>query len=851
MNVNSQLNIKFSVVKYLKDVIPQPLQESWEKFSNRLINFAIRDKKDGDGARNKEKIGFIPCQFIPQHKKQDNAVNHSMLVLDYDKGQTIHQIYHDEVWTEFEHVLYTSFSHQKTGIDKFRIVLPLKTPINDPEIFKRLWFWAEEKSDFKIDTSCKNLDRFYYFPAIQEQGSPSYAKHWSAEFLDWEELDLDKYKETKSKPVVIPQKPTSIKFSACGVAFENPDYSAYLDRIAEQEYQKAASTPKGSGRNPAMNILAHNLGKYEPHGYITEDQAYKIYLQAGYDNGIWNETETNEIDRRFQVGFQAGRRKATVIQPASRRIQVEPEEKESKKDVLLHFSNPVDEEAVEIWTGRQEKGAAKILEIAGRGHKLFDHTAGFWITYGKGLWKKDDIAGTRDKANDLLVPLYQGQIKIMQQEINKKTEEINKQFVNENGLIVDTKGHKEAVGKSVTPIEKRKAKINGIKNGLDLTNKMDNVLTYASGLLPTKTEEFDLDPLIFNLNNGYFDFRQMIFKQHSPETRFYKQAPCDYVKGAKCEEWENFLQTIFRDGANIVDTDLIKFVQQCVGFSLTGLCDMQSLFFCYGGGANGKSTFFQTIFRLMGDYAGNIKTSLLLTSGENQASNEYHLARLHGARLIVGSEIPRAQKLNEAEVKTMTGNDIITARNPCEKPFSFSPTHKIWLFGNHKPEVVGSDEGIWRRIKLIPFLVQIPEKLQRPMSELLEKFKKELPGILNWAIEGYEKYIFEGLVIPDAVRNATEAYKKESNILGPFIEDNFDIPDTDEQKENSFEYLKEIFIRYAGWCEKNKEVQIFKQSQKLAKALEERGFVKTTRGQNKTIFKGFNLVEEKRYELGS
>ena len=148
-------------------------------------------------------------------------------------------------------------------------------------------------------------------------------------------------------------------------------------------------------------------------------------------------------------------------------------------------------------------------------------------------------------------------------------------------------------------------------------------------------------------------------------------------------------------------------MKQAVGFSLSGLCDLQALIFCYGSGANGKSTFFGVLREMLGDYYQGIQVETFLSKAFQSSSEPYELARVKGARMVVSDEVPEGRKLNESLVKNLTGGDQIHARNPYEKPFSFDPTHTLWMFGNHKPVISGMDHGIWRRIYLVPFTVTI------------------------------------------------------------------------------------------------------------------------------------------------
>jgi putative DNA primase/helicase len=212
--------------------------------------------------------------------------------------------------------------------------------------------------------------------------------------------------------------------------------------------------------------------------------------------------------------------------------------------------------------------------------------------------------------------------------------------------------------------------------------------------------------------------------------------------------------------------ELISFIRRAVGYSLTASINEQVLFFLYGTGQNGKSTFAETLKHLFGSYM--IKaTTALYTLNRNGSEPLPEIARLVGKRLVTGSETEEGAKLAESRVKDITGGDTLTGRELYCPAFNFLPTHKLWIYGNHRPDVRGNDYGIWRRIKLIPFEVQIPDEEKDP--KLLEKLLEELPGILDWAIEGCLEWQKNGLGTPQTVIDATAEYREKEDEIGEFL----------------------------------------------------------------------------------
>ena len=216
---------------------------------------------------------------------------------------------------------------------------------------------------------------------------------------------------------------------------------------------------------------------------------------------------------------------------------------------------------------------------------------------------------------------------------------------------------------------------------------------------------------------------------------------------------------------------LIGYVQRSVGYSLTGVIREQILQFMYGTGDNGKSTFSETLAALMGDYFQKAPQELLMRKARPQSNGPSpELARLCGVRLVIAQEVDEHHRLNEAQVKDLTGNDTLTARGLYEDYFEFKPTHKIWMYGNHKPKILGTDDAIWKRPKLIPFTEKIPKDEQ--VTDLLETYLiPELPGILAWAVRGCLDWQTHGLQVPPEVEAETKKYRNEMDLVTGFLDD--------------------------------------------------------------------------------
>ena len=337
------------------------------------------------------------------------------------------------------------------------------------------------------------------------------------------------------------------------------------------------------------------------------------------------------------------------------------------------------------------------------------------------------------------------------------------------------------------------------------------------------------DPMLLNCCNGTYNLNTLEFTSHNPAHLITKVTPVHFQPGATAPSWDKFLNRIF-DGS----TNLIQFLKRAVGYTLTGLTSEQCLFFCYGTGANGKSVFFETMKGLFGDYWQKAPADMIMAK-DRESGTKFELARLPGTRFLVTSELQGNQRLNEAIVKDLTGGDTIVARHLYKGFFEFPPTHKLWMYGNHKPNISGTDSGIWRRILLIPFDITIPHEERLPMNEMLNNFKNELSGIFNWAIAGYKSYKETGLRIPDEIKDATNVYREDSDAIGLFFTECCVADPT------CSETCKNIFEQYLNWCKDNNEFAL--KSRRFSEQLKERGFRTRSGTGNRTGWVGLKLKD--------
>ncbi len=371
----------------------------------------------------------------------------------------------------------------------------------------------------------------------------------------------------------------------------------------------------------------------------------------------------------------------------------------------------------------------------------------------------------------------------------------------------------------------RRAELAAWAKASDSRRGIDNMLALAKSELGIACRDsiFDRDPYKINTFSGIVDLRTADFLPHDPEQNFTKLAPVFYRPQALCPRWCAFIDRIM-DG----DHDRMAFLQRAFGYSLTGDTSEQVMFVLYGRGANGKTTLLEVMRTILGDYAMHTPAETLMVKSGAGITND--VARLRGARFVSAVEADQGRRLAEPLIKQMTGMDTLTARFLYHESFEFRPSFKVWLATNHKPVIRGTDHAIWRRIRLVPFDVTIPDA-ERDRT-LVEKLLAESPGILWWAVQGYLAWRENGLGSCEAVTAATAEYRAEMDPLTDFIAEECVV------SEGLHGYgLHEAYER---WCSKGGQKDVLN-ARDFKGRMEARGFVHG-RDSRRRFFSGIGLV---------
>lgn len=318
------------------------------------------------------------------------------------------------------------------------------------------------------------------------------------------------------------------------------------------------------------------------------------------------------------------------------------------------------------------------------------------------------------------------------------------------------------------------------------TQAKKNIMNELMHRRPATPDDFDRDDMLINVANGYIDLTSRELYKHDINKMFSQITNTDYTEKMQPAVWLDFLNDIFAG-----DQKVIRYIQKALGCSLTGSTREQIMFILFGKGRNGKSIFVEVISEILGDYSNNMQAKSLMVKKNDNVNTD--IARLSKARFVTSSEPNEGFRFDEGLIKQLTGGDKVTARFLYAEEFEYTPKFKIWVSTNHKPIIRGTDDGIWRRLVLIPFDVQIPE--EKVDKDLKYKLLREAPAILNWMAEGAYMWMQEGLEMPDKLKAASKAYRTEMDVIEQFIEDECKRVDDGKVKANE---LYELYKRWAN-----------------------------------------------------
>lgn len=360
------------------------------------------------------------------------------------------------------------------------------------------------------------------------------------------------------------------------------------------------------------------------------------------------------------------------------------------------------------------------------------------------------------------------------------------------------------------------------------TKYISAALKEARPMIQIEQRVLDADEFLLNLPSGTCDLRTGAVREHNAQDYITKQTAVD-PSGDGMDVWEDALQTFFQG-----DADLIRYVQEIVGLAAIGKVYIEALVIAYGEGRNGKSTFWNTIARVLGTYSGNMSADTLAVGCKRNVKPE--LAEAKGKRMIIAAELEEGMRLNTSNVKQLCSTDEIYAEKKYKAPFSYVPTHTLVLYTNHLPRVGAIDQGTWRRLIVIPFNAKIEGKADiKNYADFL--FKMAGGAVLQWIIEGAKRVIASDYKIaqPRVVQDAIQKYKENNDWLSHFLEDCCEIDPSYEAKSG------EVYNTYRSYC--NQMGEYARSTTDFYTAIEAADFTrhKTKKGM---LIRGFRLKSE-------
>lgn len=577
--------------------------------------------------------------------------------------------------------------------------------------------------------------------------------------------------------------------------------AGYVRAAVDGELVTLASAREGE-RNATLNRSAFSLGELVGAGHLSEGDAVDVLRRGAMACGLWGDDGERSCLATIHSGLEAGRAQPRMIDAPAIPERVTPPAS-SPRNGTRPRATPRKVRAPHCPPGlysRDDIGNGERLVHLYGDRLLYVEALGGWHAYDGKRWALDDA----------------GQARAMAQRTARG-------IVREAAEAADAGAGEEEVKALASFAAKCSA-----------SARLSNMLTEAQPHVSARPDALDRDPWLFNVQNGTLDLRTGELRAHDPADMLTRLAPVPYDPRAQAPTWRAFLDRIFAG-----DRDLIAFVQRLAGYALTGSNREQVLTILHGNGANGKTTFVNALTHVMGDrerggYATHTPAGTLLASRYDAGTGPTpELAALYGARLVTAAESDASRRLAEALVKEVTGGEPVTCRVPYARTMlTFYPTFTLVLATNHRPRIVGTDWAIWRRIRLVPFNVTIPEEERDP--ELSERLAAEAPGILAWALEGCRDWQAHGLGVPEAVKTATEAYRSEQDVFAAFLDD------CTVHARNADVMCAELYTAYVRWCEGTGERA--ESDRRFRAAMTERGYERRTTTGGRHMYLGVGLL---------
>jgi len=542
----------------------------------------------------------------------------------------------------------------------------------------------------------------------------------------------------------------------------------YVERAIEGECTKVRNAPSGQ-RNDQLNRSAFALGTLVGGGELDEESAAERLFAAALDAGLPRGEAKDTIRSGLKAGIQRPRTIAPPTAPKSNGTSNGTSEviRWTSQDYINESPAWQPHAKILACLHQEEFGDAKLLAAMYQDRLVYDHAERQWYIWGGHHWYPDQCG--------LMRHLIAGQVARQYLHI---AAELKPQAVSDN-----------KIGKTVEQLLTR-------ARNLRKLSRCNNVKEFATSMLGITGEEWDRDPWLLGVANGVLDLRT---------GKLREGRATDYIRVASETSWrginalaprfEQFMLEIFDQ-----DAEIVAFMRRLLGYGITGLTIEHVFPVLYGEkGRNGKDTLLECLKGVLGATADPVSTDVLLAP-TGRGGAQPHLMDLMGKRLVWASEASAGARLNEAQVKLITGGGTIKTRPLYGSMVEFTPTHLVLLITNFKPKASAEDEALWTRMVLIPFVLrfvanpQAPDERQRD-PHLLDKLEKERSGILAWLVRGCLEWQRQGLQIPAKIKASTQEYRDEEDVIGQFLADECVV--TPKARVSA----KDLYHAYAEWSD--------------------------------------------------
>ena len=620
-----------------------------------------------------------------------------------------------------------------------------------------------------------------------------------------EQLRLAWSKESWSKsPELRTAQPAKALPTGPTVSADSDEMKRWLTVTMDKAYQAVASAPKGS-RNAVLNRETYSLAGLMP--YISRDEIERLMLMAAEKSGYVADDGEAAVNAAIKSAIDSGSRaprqlpeltpaRPAVVIPAMDNDDAGfvPSDAGAKAAAIIAEA---DRRGVDLVNAQlTDAGNAECLAALYGDRLRFDHISKGWRIWDNQRWAVDHDG----EAYRLALATVRARRGVFNDEISK--------------------------AKTATQREDAQSKW---KWSLKQENagKIDALLKIAVNLIDfaTLTMQYDRNRMLVNAGDVTIDLQRVEPRDNKRDDLITQRLGTVYDPFAMCPRWERFVSEVWPNLPSIQ-----RYIQRLVGYCLTGSTQEHAFFLLHGDGRNGKSVFLNLMRALAGEYGDT--TDFRTFDAKTPEAHQF-LAGIRAARVVTISEANQGARLDEARIKFTTGGEAVTARELYGKPFNFVPQFKILMAVNHLPRIIGNDTGIWRRVHRIPFAVNFEG---REDKQLETKLRAELPGILNWALEGLREWHQIGLSPPKEITDATEEYRQESDVIAQWVNDrcvvgeNFRMPAgigfEDFKKWAAKADIKETFSQ-VSW---GKEMKKRYQDDKVG---------------HKTIYRGLGLIEER------